>query len=198
MSCGRACKWSGSGEQSSGVAQVSSKTNSLAYCDLETVRGWLHLTSGGSEALLMLALLVGGDYHEGGDRIGMKTALASLRHLLEGHQVCYFWASSFFLWWCSASGPSRVCHRLLRAAPLTDDGQCSMLKALLPCIASPSNQGSAFSCRLTQGCWRGWRRNSRSPIPTPWHRSPSNAQVPSHAEPCLCTNIDHNLLSMGM
>ena len=89
MFCGPACNKPGSREQSTGVAQVGSKANSLAFCDLETVRGWLHLRSGGSEALLLLALLVGGDYHAGGERIGMKTALASLRHLLKGHQVCY-------------------------------------------------------------------------------------------------------------
>ena len=76
---------------------MGSKANSLAFCDLETVRGWLHLRSGGSEALLLLALLVGGDYHEGGEKIGMKTAIATLRHLLKGRQVCCSCASSSFL-----------------------------------------------------------------------------------------------------
>lgn len=67
--------------------QVCSTTNTLQFCDLADVRRWLGLESGGSIAIMTLAFLVGGDYHSGGERVGLKTAMSCLRYLLRGHRV---------------------------------------------------------------------------------------------------------------
>lgn len=36
---------------------------------------------------MLIALLVGGDYHQGAERVGAKTALMAAKHLLKGKQV---------------------------------------------------------------------------------------------------------------
>lgn len=67
--------------------QIPCAQNSLGFTDATRIRRWLGLSEGGETAMAALAFLVGGDYHEGADRVGLKTATASLRHLLQGQRV---------------------------------------------------------------------------------------------------------------
>lgn len=60
------------------------KLNEMKLCELDTFRAWLGLRHGGSQAFILLCLMVGGDYNDGVDRIGPTSALQFIRHLLEG------------------------------------------------------------------------------------------------------------------
>ena len=56
-------------------------------CELDKVREWLGISAGGTNALLLIALLVGGDYHQGAEKVGLRSAFAAVRHLLRNKQV---------------------------------------------------------------------------------------------------------------
>ena len=60
------------------------KDNVIEQCQLESIRRWLELKEGGSQALLLLALMVGGDYSTGTDRIGPQTAIKFIKYALAG------------------------------------------------------------------------------------------------------------------
>ena len=51
------------------------------------MREWLGISTGGTNALLLIALLVGGDYHQGADKVGLRAGFAAVRHLLRNKQV---------------------------------------------------------------------------------------------------------------
>ncbi len=78
------------------VQVCPSGKNALQYCELSRVRTWLELEEGGGEALMVLAFLVGGDYHTGAERVGLRSAFAAVSHLLKGHKVCPSVPSA---WW---------------------------------------------------------------------------------------------------
>jgi len=61
--------------------------NAVQYCQLAKVRTWLGLEAGGGDALLMLAFLVGGDYHTGAEKVGLRSAFSAVQHLLKGQQA---------------------------------------------------------------------------------------------------------------
>lgn len=67
------------------LSQVATpKMNALQSCDLANVRHWLDLEEGGSRALLLLALMVGGDYDTGTEKVGPTKALQFIGHALMG------------------------------------------------------------------------------------------------------------------
>lgn len=63
------------------------KANALQICELDKVKHWLGISAGGTNALLLIALLVGGDYHHGAEKVGMRSAFAAVKHLLRNKQV---------------------------------------------------------------------------------------------------------------
>lgn len=76
---------------------MSASSNALQFTNLDEIRGWLGLEQGGSAAMLALAFLVGGDYHQGGEHVGLKSAAACLRFLLKGQTVIASRAFRIFL-----------------------------------------------------------------------------------------------------
>lgn len=69
------------------VKPPSSKPNALQFCELNSIKDWLEIKSGGTVALLLIALLVGGDYHEGTEKVGLRSAFLTVQYLLQGKDV---------------------------------------------------------------------------------------------------------------
>lgn len=69
------------------VMPTKMKPNALQYCNLSQVRDWLGIKTGGTSALLLIALLAGGDYHQGAEKVGMRSAFLTVSYLLKGKEV---------------------------------------------------------------------------------------------------------------
>lgn len=86
--CQSGCKfpWSIQYEMSFLTQVGSPKLNEMKYCDVRSFCKWLDITNGGSQAFIVLSLMVGGDYSDGVDRIGPTSALQFIKFLLKDEQ----------------------------------------------------------------------------------------------------------------